>query len=79
MNKYFGPLNKSACLYFYILSIFFGFMFMIVLLGTILFTVFKYNKTDKMFFSHSFVILANTILGYFVNRLLYSMCIGSLV
>ena len=78
MNTYFSPLNKDSCLYFYILSVFFGFMFLITFFGTIIFTVFNYKKTDKNFFIHSIMVLVNTIVGYFVNRLFYSMCIGSL-
>lgn len=78
MNTYFSPLNRNSCLYFYILSVFFGFMFLMTLIGTIIFTIFNYKKTDKLFFNNSFTILADTLLGYFVNRLLYSMCVGSL-
>ena len=77
MNKYFGPLNKSACLYFYILSIFFGFMFMIVLLGTILFTVFRATRILNADFISFYISLMSFFLYisyysvYFYSNLYY--------
>jgi len=78
MNTYFGPLNKNSCLYFYILTVFFAIMFLFALFGIFSIIIFKNKKVDYNFFINSFVLLVNIFISYFINRLLYSMCIRSL-
>jgi hypothetical protein len=76
--KYFGPLSKEYCLYFYALSIFFGVMFVVALL-ILLFSLFKfYKKVNTMVVINMAALLANIFLAYFVNRLLHTMCVGSI-
>ena len=78
MNNYFGPLNKKYCVYFYYLSIFFFVMYVISLVSFTVFIVKHYNKVNLAYIVNFVMILINTLLGYFVNRLLHSMCMNSL-
>ena len=78
MNNYFGPLSKKYCIYFYYLSIFFFVIYVISLISFIAFIVKHYNKVNLAYIVNFVMILINTLLGYFVNRLLHSMCMNSL-
>jgi len=78
MNNYFGPLSKKYCIYFYYLSIFFFVMYVISLISFTVFIVKHYNKVNLAYIVNFVMILINTLLGYFVNRLLHSMCMNSL-
>lgn len=74
VQSLFSPLTKESCNYFYFVSV-------------ISFIVFAVNALS---FGHSFIfkkktkllplniMLITPFLGYFVNRLLYSMCANSL-
>lgn len=74
MQTLFGPLDKSYCNYFYYLEVmFFGiFIFMI---GMVLKTVVTKKSYDPM---QLFLVILQPLMLYFVNRLYYSMCLGSL-
>ena len=78
MNKYFGPLNKEYCVYFYYLSIFFFFIYVLTLIGIFLFIIKNRTKIDLPFFINSVMLLINSLLAYFVNRLFHTMCVNSL-
>jgi hypothetical protein len=78
MNNYFGPLSKKYCIYFYYLSIFFFIIYVISLISFTVFIVKHYNKVNLAYMVNFVMILINTLLGYFVNRLLHSMCMNSL-
>ena len=79
MNKYFGPLNKDWCIYFYFLSIIFFVSFVISLVTILGVLLYKPSElfTFKFLF-HTVLVLLYSIVPYFVNRLLYSMCTSSL-
>lgn len=77
MNTYFGPLGSEYCLYFYFMSIFFFIMIILGVIGIIGAFVSKGRKIDSLFVAHSFMLLMNAILAYFVNRLLNTMCMNS--
>jgi hypothetical protein len=77
MKNYFGPLGKEWCIYFYVLSMFFLFAFGLSIIGIIGSVVFNKKKIDSMFVANSVAILFNTLLAYFVNRLLNTMCVNS--
>lgn len=77
MQNYFGPLGKEWCMYFYILSIFFLVAFIIALIGIFITLVTEKKSRDSMFLANSVAILFNTLLAYFINRLLNTMCINS--
>jgi hypothetical protein len=73
-NNVFSPLGKEYCNYFFYLSII-NFMLLIYILLSALY-VFAYDKKKDTIFQIVLVALP-TFLGYFTNRLLYSMCVGS--
>ena len=78
MSQYFGPLDKSSCLYFLILTVIFFIGLVSVLITEILYIIQNYNKLNFRMASAGVVILFNIFLAYFVNRLMYSMCVKSL-
>jgi hypothetical protein len=78
MEAYFGPLGKEYCTYFYALSIFFGVGFVFSTISVLSYIVMNRKKVDGMFIANSFVLLLNSFLLYFVNRLLNTMCVKSL-
>jgi hypothetical protein len=73
----FGPLRKPYCNYFYFLSVF-GYIFMIGSLISLLYIGAKTKKTEPKFYMAGFAVIFTYGIIYFQNRLLYSMCIGSL-
>jgi len=78
MNSLFGPLGRDNCVYFYFLSILFFISFIIILL-LFLFTIIKNPKyLNKQLVLNTIFGLIYTILPYYVNRLMYSICINSL-
>jgi len=77
LDKYFGPLGKEYCVYFYALSLFFGISFVLTLLSMFYFLIFNSKKINSTFVSNLVLILLNTFFGYFVNRLLHGMCVKS--
>lgn len=78
MTKFFGPLDKSSCSYFLIICGIFLFILVITLFTEIFFFIKYANKFNFKYISHGILILFNIFLGYFVNRLLYTMCTKSL-
>ncbi len=78
MTLIYGPLDKSACLYFLIISVLF-FISLVLLLGTeIIYIVKNFGKLNFRTVSSGIIILFNIFIAYFVNRLLYTMCNRSL-
>jgi hypothetical protein len=77
MNTYFGPLNKDWCIYFQILSMFFLFMFVTSAISVVVLGIKNFKKLDFMLVLHAIALLGNTLLAYFVNRLLHTMCLNS--
>ena len=74
----FTPLDKSYCNYFYYMSVitYCVFIFMVLLLVWGL--VFNSKKIDLYICLNSINIIISSFLAYFVNRLMYSMCVRSL-
>jgi hypothetical protein len=79
MNIFFGPLDKRACVYFYFLSVFFSIFFIVVLLFGLVFCIRHYKKINGMFVANIVAMLIQSFIGYFVNRLMYSICVQSLI
>ena len=81
MNNFMGlmdPIGKEYCDYFYYLGVL-GIILMIYAVIMFLINFFREKDKDKM--RHVSLLLYNLVasfLMYFVNRLLYSMCIKSL-
>lgn len=78
LNKYFGPLPREYCVYFYILTIIFGVMFVISAVVITYFMVVHYKKVNTIFVVNSLMVLFNTLLAYIANRLLHTMCVKSI-
>ena len=73
-----SPLDKNYCAWFYILS-FINLLFIVILIIGFIFTLLSKDKEIK---KHSYPIFYSFIVlffNYFQNRLLYSMCINSIV
>ena len=73
LHSLFGPLDASYCNYFYYMSVFF---FSIC--------VFCFNLARKILsgkkvaVQETVIVLLQPFLLYFINRLYFSMCVGSL-
>ena len=76
--SFFGPLDKSACVYFLIISIIFFISLILVLGSEVLYILQNFNKLNFRLLSSGIIILFNIFIAYFVNRLLYTMCNKSL-
>lgn len=76
MQNLFGPLSKQYCLYFYVLSII-AFIFIMLILLSALFVGITKRKGIE-FYSSMLVAAATYGIIYFQNRLLHSMCVGSI-
>ena len=81
MNNYFGPLDKNACLFFYILSIIFALFFLITIVTVISTGIKRYNKNtlNFMFVFSSVYVLFVSFFAYFEFRLLNTMCVNSVL
>lgn len=79
VNTYLGPLDKNSCLYFFFLTIFFLIMFVITIITELIFIVKRYKQLDSKVFVSGLLVLFNSFIAYFVNRLLYTMCTKSLI
>lgn len=77
MNNYFGPLPKEYCVYFLTLSVIFAIIFMFSLISALYFGLTHFRKLNAMFVANSALVLLNLFLGYFINRLLYTVCVKS--
>jgi hypothetical protein len=78
MTNYFGPLSREYCAYFYFMSILFFIFFILSIIGVLSAVIMKGKKMDFMFLINSSMLVLNILLAYFVNRLLNTMCNGSI-
>jgi hypothetical protein len=78
MSNYFGPLSKEYCMYFYLMSIFFFIIMVMGLVGVVSTIILKPKQVNVMFFINALMLMMNSILAYFVNRLLHTMCANSI-
>jgi hypothetical protein len=77
MNYFFGPLSKEYCLYYYILAVISAITFALTSLSFVVFIV-KSKKIKMNVGIGMFNALLTMFIGYFVSRLLYTMCVKSL-
>ena len=70
-NSLFGPMGKETCLWFYVLEIvsFFGLVVACIHMLHGIFTDKNYRVLGGI------ATVLNAFIAYFVNRLLYSMCV----
>jgi hypothetical protein len=78
MDQYFGPLPREYCVYFYVLSIICGIIFVASAVSIAYFMITHIKKINTMFVVNSIFILLNTFLAYLVNRLLHTMCVKAI-
>lgn len=81
LEKYFSPfISQQYCLYFYILSLIFGVTFFLFLFGGLFMIISNYGKIklNSPFVFNWLLFIGNNFVAYFVNRLLYSMCLNSM-
>jgi hypothetical protein len=78
MSNYFGPLDKSSCVYFLIISVIFFILLLVAIFGNIFWIIKKYKNVDFKMISGGVVMMFNVFLAYFVNRLLFTICTKSL-
>jgi hypothetical protein len=71
----FGPLGSEFCLYFYFLAVIAFVMMAFVILGFVM-SLFSKKMDVKVLFS-TLMVAGSYALVYFVNRLLYTMCLKS--
>lgn len=76
LDSLFGPLDKKYCDYFYILSILGFILLAIFLVSSVLVGLSKRKGLD--FYMQALSISIGYGLFYFQNRLLHSMCLGSM-
>ncbi len=77
MNYFFGPLSKEYCLYYYFLAVISAVIFALTALSFVV-VIFKSNKIKAGILLGMFNTLLSIFIGYFVSRLLYTMCVKSL-
>jgi len=77
--SFFGPLDKSACVYFLIISIVFFISLLILLFNEIYYIATHLDRLNFKKISAGIIIIFNIFIAYFVNRLLYTMCNKSLI
>lgn len=77
MNYFFGPLPKEYCLYYYFLAVISAFIFVLTFLSFVILVV-KSKKIKAGMWLGMFNTLLSIFIGYFVSRLLYTMCVKSL-
>lgn len=74
MTSFFGPLDKSACVYFLIISVLFFISLVLLLLNEVYYIIRNFGKLNFRAIVSGIIILFNIFIAYFVNRLLYTMC-----
>lgn len=75
---FFGPLDKSSCDYFLIISVIFFVGLIILLVNELIYIVRNFSRLNFRHISGGLIIIFNIFIAYFVNRLLYTMCSKSL-
>lgn len=75
MDTLFSPLDVNYCNYFYFSSIV-GFVFMSIMCISLVFLLFSKNKGSALGLVQ---LITQGFFIYFLNRLLYSMCVKSLM
>lgn len=73
----FGPLGKNYCSYFYYVSAFSFLLLIMAILSFIYMVLFSKVRSSFMMIN-GLTTIFTLFMGYFTNRLLYTMCQGSI-
>ena len=76
LDTLFGPLSKQYCIYFYFLSIFGFILLAIFIVSSIMVGLSKRRGLD--YYMQVVGIALGYAIFYFQNRLLHSMCVGTM-
>ena len=76
---FFGPLSKQACVYFLILSMIFFAILVFTLFADLYFILMNFKSMNYKFVQGGTLIMFNLFVAYFVNRLMYTMCVKSII
>ena len=76
LDTLFGPLSKQYCIYFYFLSIFGFILLAIFIVSSIIVGLSKRRGID--YYMQVVGIALGYAIFYFQNRLLHSMCVGTM-
>jgi hypothetical protein len=79
INTFFGPLNKDSCIYFLLLTVIFFSLLVFFLVIELLYIIKNYKNLNVRMFTSAILIFLNLFVGYFANRILYTMCSKSLI
>jgi len=79
LNTFFGPLNKNSCVYFLLLTVMFFSILVFAFTIEIIYVVRNFKNLNIRTFMNAILIFFNLFLGYFVNRIFYTMCSKSLI
>lgn len=74
LMSFFGPLDKSSCVYFLIISMLFFVSLIIILITELFYLVKNFGNVKFKNITNGLLIIFNLFIAYFVNRLLYTMC-----
>lgn len=78
LNSITGPLDKRACLYFFVTTMFFFVILVITFLAEMFVLVRDFKSLTRTNIIAGIFMLFNIFMAYFINRLLYTMCNKSL-
>ena len=77
LKRYFGPLPREYCAYFYVLSLFFGIYVVILLFLFGGYLIMNFSKLQfPIILGYVFSIISAFVV-YFANRLLNTICVNS--
>jgi hypothetical protein len=79
VNTFFGPLNKDSCVYFLFLTVIFFSLLVFFLVIELFYIIRNYKNLNIRTLMSGILIFFNLFIGYFVNRILYTMCSNSLI
>ena len=79
LSVFFSPLTSEHCIYFLILAMFFFVLLVFALVADVVFIIKNYKILNYRFIQGGGLVLFNLFIAYFVNRLLYTMCVKSLI
>ena len=77
-SSIYAPLDKNSCLYFLLLTLIFFFGLIIAFVANIFYLIKNRKEVSFRNITTGLMMLFNIYLAYFVNRLLYTMCVKSL-
>jgi hypothetical protein len=77
LAHYFAPLNVRYCNYFLLITMIFFILMLIALAGNLVWLIKNYKQLNFRIFAGAVIMLFNLFIAYFVNRLLYTMCVKS--